>query len=57
MVDKHEDWFMLVWNGTNNKVDLWSYRSFDNRFTNKIALAFMTYIIDLDAYELHLEDE
>ena len=37
-------------------MDLRSYRSFDGRSREK-SLASMTYIVDLDAYELHPIDE
>ena len=48
---------MLVWKGTNNK---WTYDLTDHLIVDLetiIALAFMTYIINLNAYELHPEDE
>ena len=38
-------------------MDLRSHGLFDGKFGNNNTLAFMTYIIDLDAYELHSEDE
>ena len=37
-------------------MDLRSYKSFDGR-SRKNSLASMTYIVDLDAYELHSIDE
>ena len=47
-------WFQIV---TNNK---WTYDLMDYLMANSetiITLAFMTYIVDLDAYEFHPEDE
>ena len=38
-------------------MDLRAYKSFDDRFGIIITRAPMTYIVDLDAYELHLGDE
>ena len=38
-------------------MNLQSYGSFDDRLKTIIAFAYMTYIIDLDAYELHLRNE
>ena len=48
---------MLVHKGINNK---WTYNFTDHLKANLetiFAIAFMTYIIDLDAYELHPKDE
>jgi hypothetical protein len=38
-------------------VDLHAYKPFDGRFGIIITRASMTYIVDLNAYELHLGDE
>ena len=38
-------------------MDLQSYTSFDGISKEMIALAFMTYIVDLGAYDLHPRDE
>ena len=54
---KHGDWCIWYQKGTNNK---WTYNLTNHLMVNldtKIALAFMTYIIDLNANELHLENE
>jgi hypothetical protein len=48
---------MLVSKRTNNK---WTYNLMDHLMLyleKTIALAFMTYIIDLNAYEVHPGDE
>ena len=42
---------------TQQVMNLRSYGSFDGRFRDKIAIVSLTYIVDLDAYELHPRDE
>ena len=38
-------------------MNLLSYGSFDGIFRNNNCTSFMTYIVDLDAYELYVGDE
>ena len=54
---KHGDRFILVAKGTNNK---WTYNLTNRLMVDLqtiIAITFMTYIVDLDAYECHVGDE
>ena len=50
---KHGEWFSKR---NQQQADLQSYGSFDGRFGDIIALASMTYIVDLNAYVLHMGD-